>query len=217
MPNVATWLRSKDEKWFRHAFSKHPETRFRNGLVENVNLNEVDGLLLTGGSDIAPEFLHQPVPDPSILDKEMDPERDRWEFEATRHALALRLPILAICKGMQLFNVALGGTLHLDITGHNAPEMKDHDIQPLRTAAHATHRFEKVNSSHHQAIDRLGDGLEVEAWCRTDDIIEQVRLRSHPFAIGVQYHPERGEIYGALFDDFAKHVDHWSHESHATH
>ena len=64
------------------------------------------------------------------------------------------------------------------------------------------HQFENVNSSHHQAIDRVADGFEVEAWCTDDDIIEQVRLRDYPFALAVQYHPERGKIYDALFDDF---------------
>src|SRR5215212_4581780 len=86
---------------------------------------EMQGLLLSGGPDVAPEFLHQPVPDPSILDTDMEPERDRWEFAATKDALERQLPIFAICKGMQLFNIALGGTLHLDIPGHNAPEMKE--------------------------------------------------------------------------------------------
>src|SRR5213082_3152941 len=66
----------------------------------------------------------------------------------------------------------------------------------------ANHRFEKVNSSHHQAVDRIADGLEVEAWCVTDGIIEQMRLRNYPFALAVQYHPERGRIYDALFEDF---------------
>ena len=173
---------------------------------------KMDGLLLSGGSDIAPEFLNQPVPDPSVLDKEIDPKRDHWELEATKQALARQLPVLAICKGMQLFNVALGGTLRLDIPGHNAPEMKDHDVQSLRTDGNAKHRFEKVNSSHHQAIDRLGEGLEVEAWCKDDDVIEQVHLRDYPFALGVQYHPERGQIYGALFDDFVGMLRGINHE-----
>jgi putative glutamine amidotransferase len=103
---------------------------------------------------------------------------------------------------MQLFNVALGGTLKLDIPGHKFPEQKDHDVQLLRTDARAAHRFDKVNSSHHQAVDSLGQGLTVESWCATDDIIEQVRLRNYPFALGVQYHPERGAIYDSLFEDF---------------
>ena len=177
MPNVATWIRPKDDKWFRRAFAKHPNVRLWNARTQEVPFEKMQGLLLSGGPDVAPEFLRQPVPDPSILDTDIEPKRDQWEFAATSQALERRLPIFAICKGMQLFNIALGGTLHLDIPGHNAPEMKNHNVQPLRTDRSATHRLEKVNSSHHQALDKLGDGLEVEAWCATDDIIEQVRLR----------------------------------------
>ena len=207
MPNVATWIRPKDEKWFRGAFAPHPEVRLWNALKEKVPLEKMDGLLLSGGPDIAPEFLKQPVPDPSLLDKDTDAQRDRWEFEVTKNALARHLPIFAICKGLQLFNVALDGTLRLDIPGHDQPEMKDHNVQPLRTERGASHRFEAVNSSHHQAIDRLGDGLEVEAWCRSDDIIEQVRLRDYPFALAVQYHPERDtELYAPLFEDFVSQL-----------
>ena len=207
MLNVATWIRPKDEKWFHRAFVKHPEVRLCNALHEEVPIEKMDGLLLTGGADIAPEFLHQPVPDPSVLEKDPDPIRDRWEFDATKQTLARRLPIFAICKGMQLLNVALGGTLFLDISGHDSPEMRDHNVQPLRIGRNATHRFEKVNSSHHQAVDRLGDDLEVEAWCATDDIIEQMRLRDYPFALAVQYHPERDESYAPLFADFVSRLN----------
>ncbi len=207
MPHVATWIREKDEKWFRRAFSKHPNVRLWNARTQQVPLDKMQGLLLSGGPDVAAEFLNQPVPDPSILDTDTEPDRDRWEFAATKDAVGRGLPIFAICKGMQLINVALGGTLHLDIPGHNAPEMKEQNIQPLRTADSAAHRLELVNSSHHQAVDRLGDGFEVEAWCKTDDIIEQMRLRNYPFALAVQYHPERGEGYEELFADFVAHLD----------
>jgi putative glutamine amidotransferase len=101
-----------------------------------------------------------------------------------------------------VFNVALGGTLKLDIEGHNLPDQKHRDIQRLRSARGASHRFQKVNSAHHQAIDQLGDDLEVEAWAAHDGIIEQVRLRKYPFALAVQYHPERSRLYDSLFDDF---------------
>lgn len=202
MPRLATWLRKKDEKWFNPFFAKYPETQVCNARDGHVSVRNADGLLLTGGSDIAPEFLKQPIPDPSILEQDVDPARDRWEFDAIEHALQGGLPILSICKGMQVFNVALGGTLKLDIPGHKAPEQKDNDIQQLRSDAKAAHRFEKVNSSHHQAVDSLGQGLVVESWCADDDIIEQVRLRDYPFALGVQYHPERGKIYDPLFEDF---------------
>ena len=195
-------MREKDEKWFGPFFAKHPQVEICNARKGDVSITDMDGLLLTGGSDIAPEFLKQPVSDPSVLEQDVDPERDRWEFAAIDRALAQGLPVLAICKGMQLFNVALGGTLRLDIPGHRLPEQKDHDIQLLRSDAKAAHRFDRVNSSHHQAVDSLGQGFTVESWCANDDIVEQIRLRNYPFAIGVQYHPERGEIYDSLFQDF---------------
>ena len=195
-------MREKDEKWFRPFFAKRPDVRVWNARTNKVPLEKMDGLLLTGGSDIAPEFLRQEIADPSVLDKDVDLARDRWEFDTIAEVLPRSLPILAICKGLQVLNVALGGTLKLDIPGHKLPEQKDHDVQPLRSDRSATHRFEKVNSSHHQAIDRVADGFEIEAWCATDDIIEQIRLRDHPFALAVQYHPERGNIYDGLFEDF---------------
>jgi putative glutamine amidotransferase len=201
MPNLATWMREKDEKWFQPFFAKHPEIKVHDARKGAVELNDMGSLLLTGGSDIAPEFLRQEIVDPCLVE-DVDLARDRWEFEAVQKALARSLPILAICRGLQVLNVALGGTLKLDIPGHRLAEQKDHDIQPLRCDAKAVHRFEKVNSAHHQAVDRLGEGFQVEAWCATDDIVEQMRLRDHPFALAVQYHPERGMIYDALFEDF---------------
>jgi putative glutamine amidotransferase len=68
-----------------------------------------------------------------------------------------------------------------------------------------------VNSAHHQAIDQLGDDLEVEAWAAHDGIIEQVRLHKYPFALGVQYHPERSRIYDSLFDDFLMRLESTKH------
>jgi putative glutamine amidotransferase len=203
MPNLATWIRPKDEKWFRPFFAKQPVIHVFDARKGDVPMDRMDGLLLTGGSDIAPEFLRQKNVDPTLIDKDdLDPKRDRWEFDAISKAVAHGLPILAICRGIQILNVALGGTLRLDIPGHRLPEQKEEDIQQLRYDGNAKHRFENVNSSHHQAIDRVADGFEVEAWCADDDIIEQVRLRNYPFALAVQYHPERGKIYDALFENF---------------
>ena len=202
MPNLATWLREKDEKWFKPFFARHPEITIHDARKGEIAIENIDGLLLTGGSDISPEFLRQDVPDPTVIDKDVDPPRDRWEFEVIPKIVSRGLPILAICRGIQVLNVALGGTLKLDIPGHRLPEQKDNDLQALRHDAGASHRFDKVNSSHHQAVDLLGDGFVVESWCTADDIVEQVRLRDYPFAIGVQYHPERGKIYDGLFEDF---------------
>jgi putative glutamine amidotransferase len=202
MPNLATWIRAKDAKWFRGIFAKHPEIKVWNARNRDVRLDQMDGLLLTGGSDISPEFLNQKVPDPLVLEKDVEPKRDCWEFQAVQEAFARGLPIFAICKGLQVFNVALGGTLKLDIKGHNLPEQRERDVQPLRHSRRAAHRFARVNSAHHQAIERLGEDLEVDAWSAHDGIIEQIHLRKYPFARAVQYHPERSRIYQSLFEDF---------------
>ncbi len=106
-----------------------------------------------------------------------------------------------------MLNVALGGTLLLDIPGHNLPEQKYGNVQELTYAPSAKIRIPRVNSSHHQAIDRLGDNLEIEAWHSVDHIIEAVRLRNYPFCLGVQYHPERDVLYRPLFDAFLAQVN----------
>jgi putative glutamine amidotransferase len=206
MPNLASWIRRRDEKWFGPILATRPAIKVCNAARRAVALDEMDALLLTGGNDISQEYLRQPVPDPSILEK-ADHPRDQWEFAAVQNALDRGLPIFAICKGMQLLNVALGGTLRLDIPGHNLPGQESHDVQPLRNDASSAHRFEKVNSSHHQAIDRLADGCVVESWCAADDVVEQFRLRDRPFGLAVQYHPERGSLYGPLFADFLGRIN----------
>lgn len=205
MKTIASWIRECDEENFARYFRPHPGLALANARRAPVDLADASALLLTGGPDISLEFLRQRVDDPRVI-QEPEPERDAWEFEAVKSALERGLPILAVCKGMQVLNVALGGTLHLDIEGHNLPEQKLQELQPLRFAPSATIRFDRVNSSHHQALDRLAPGLEVEAWSAADDIIEQVRLRDHDFCLGVQYHPERGEVYTPLFEMFAERV-----------
>lgn len=215
MSILATWIRETDEPVFAPWFARRPAVQVRNarrgeggtGTNGDVLPPGVVGLLLTGGPDIGLEFLRQPVPDPSVIE-EPEPVRDRWEFAAVRAALGQRLPVFAICKGVQVLNVALGGTLHLDIPAHARPEQRDGDLVPLRYADDAPPgpRFACVNSSHHQALDRLGDGLTVEAWAAEDGIIEQVRLLDYPYCVGVQYHPERGGQYAPLFDEFFDHL-----------
>jgi len=185
-------------------FGLYPDLRFWNARVEKVP-EEIDGLLLTGGDDISKEYLKQPVPDPTIIEG-ADAARDAWEFDILARALEKRLPIFAICRGLQVLNVALGGTLHLDIPGHGAPKLKFANVQELRFINGAQIRIPHVNSSHHQALDHLGAGLVVEARCTDDEIIEQARLRDYPFGLGVQYHPERDPLYQPLFDAFASAV-----------
>ena len=201
MMEVATWIRECDEPLFARFCAPHPHIRMANARRAPVDLAEARGVMITGGLDIALQFHAEPPREPRLI-RDSEPERDAWEFAAVRFAFEHRLPIFCICKGMQLLNVALGGTLLTDIPGHELPEMKSADLQPLRFASGVRHRFEKVNSSHHQALDRVADALEVEAWHAGDGIIEQVRIRDYPWGIGVQFHPERDVRYASLFDDF---------------
>ena len=214
MSLLATWLRAKDEPVFAPRLARRPGVTVTNArhLDPDAGLEllaGMDGLLLSGGPDISAGFLrHQAVPaDAPIEDPE--PARDAWEFAAVAAALGRGLPVFAVCKGHQVLNVALGGSLFLDIRGHDDPADRDRDVQPLRydVSAPELRRYERVNSSHHQAVDRLGDGLLVEAWHAGDDTIEQVRLTGYPAGcVGVQYHPERGAQYAGLFDDFLARV-----------
>ncbi|HEX4084522.1 MAG TPA: gamma-glutamyl-gamma-aminobutyrate hydrolase family protein [Chthoniobacteraceae bacterium] len=206
---MVSWIREKDEKPFASFFASHPGVVLENARHGPVDLENMGGLLLTGGADICAAYLNQPISQEELglIEEDAEADRDGFEFSALRTALEKGVPILTVCKGTQVLNVALGGTLHLDIPGHDLPEMKLHNVQPLRFAQNPTVRFDRVNSSHHQALNRLGEGLEVEAWCAADGVIEQVRLTNYPYALGVQYHPERDLSYEPLFEQFLGEVE----------
>ena len=201
MPILATWIREKDERLFAQFFARYPAIQVRNARCEPADVPDAAGLLLSGGPDIGAAFHNVPIADLSLIE-DPEPERDAWEFVALRTAYERALPLFCICKGLQVLNLALGGTLHLDIRGHDLPELKSRNAQPLRFASDVRHRIGLVNSSHHQALDHVADPLEIEAWSASDGVIEQVRIRDYPFGLGVQYHPERDLSYGPLFDDF---------------
>jgi len=202
LKQIATWIRECDVEPFERVFRAYPGVRLWNART-GVVPQHIDGLLLSGGSDISRDFLRQPVPDPRLIE-DPDPARDAWEFDILTRAMQQRLPLFAICRGLQVLNVALGGTLHLDIPNHS--KLKFQNVQPLRYANGAALQIPRVNSSHHQAIDQLGKGMEIEAWCADDNVIEQAQLRDYPFGLAVQYHPERDPLYQPLFDAFILHV-----------
>jgi putative glutamine amidotransferase len=200
--HIATWIEADAAPFFEKVFAAYPDLLLWNART-GMAPERPDGLLLTGGTDIGADFLRQPVPDPALI-RGAVPERDAWEFYMLPRALARRLPIFAICRGLQVLNVALGGTLHLDIPGH--ADFRYDNVQPLVYENGAAVRLAKVNSSHHQALDRLGEGLELEARHAEDGTVEQVRLRDYSFGLGVQYHPERDILYRPLFDAFVEAV-----------
>src|SRR5256885_6917968 len=106
MPNLATWVRPKDEKWFRPFFAKHPEIHVFNARKRDVPMEQMDGLLLTGGSDITPEFLRQENGDANLIAKDdIDPQTDQWGVAALLKAPTRRLPILATLRGIPVLHL----------------------------------------------------------------------------------------------------------------
>jgi putative glutamine amidotransferase len=200
--HVATWIDADAWPFFEKVFTHYSDVLLWNARIGMVP-DSPHGLLLSGGTDIGSDWLHQPVPDPSLIRGVVD-ARDAWEFYYLPRALARRLPVFAICRGVQVLNVALGGTLHLDVPGH--ADFRYDNVQPLEYVDGAKVKTPSVNSSHHQALDQLGEGVEIEARHAKDGTIEQVHLRDYPFGLGVQYHPERHALYRPLFDAFVEAV-----------
>jgi putative glutamine amidotransferase len=184
-------------------------------LVEEPEelLERLDGLMLAGGADIDPGSYGQEAHAETVG---TIPERDRFEIALAREAIERDMPVLGICRGMQLINIALGGTLvqHLpEHYGHHEHRRvlgsfdgADHDVdvqaetlanEVIGEARHAT------KSHHHQGIDCLGAGLVVSATSALDDLPEAVEMPSKRFVLGVQWHPEAdagSPVVGALVE-----------------
>jgi putative glutamine amidotransferase len=166
-------------------------------------LEFIDGLILAGGADVDPgSYGAQPHPET----RGTVPERDAFEIALARRAMERVIPLLGICRGMQLMNVARGGTLlqHLpESHGHHEHRRAlgtfddaDHDVRLVEgSLAHraAGGVLHATKSHHHQGVDRLGDGLVVTGWAVMDELPEALELDDHPFAVGVQWHPEADE------------------------
>jgi putative glutamine amidotransferase len=184
-------------------------------------LTEVDGLLLTGGGDIDPVLYGE---DRHPLVDDAEPGRDEFELDLARRAMAADLPLLAICRGAQVLNVAAGGTLIQDIPSgvqttlaHSIQEPKDaiaHSVQvapgsqleralgPVVDAAHAC----RVNSRHHQSVGIVGSGLLPSATA-SDGVVEAIEREGASFCVGVQWHPEnfwRTGEFAPLFTSFVE-------------
>jgi putative glutamine amidotransferase len=159
-----------------------------------------DGLVLIGGEDVSAEVSGAA---PDTIGINADADRDRWEIALLRAALDAAVPVLAVCRGMQLLNVAFGGTLHGHMTGRS-PQHPDLP-EDLSSAFDFRHRVDLIehsriraavgvasletNSLHHQSVDRLGDGLNVTG-VSGDGVIEAIERRTPTWCVGVQWHPE---------------------------
>ncbi len=179
----------------------------------------VQAVLLPGGGDLDPAWYHA-APHPRTAG--IDHDRDRVELQLTRQAVADRKPFFGICRGAQVFNVALGGTLYQDLPSERPGDVRhSHPFPefPRETIAHPVSVEEEsrlarllgapivsVNSRHHQAVKDVAPGLSVAAHA-PDGVIEALELPAHPFALAVQWHPEnlqhRPEMR-ALFEKFVE-------------
>jgi putative glutamine amidotransferase len=186
-----------------------------------ASLEQLDGVLLTGGGDIDPALYHESR-HPKTADP--DPARDAFEFDLAKLALAGNVPMLGVCRGLQVLNVAGGGTLIQDIASE-VNQALDHQIDaPLYAIAHevwvtrgsalsnvmqeelADGEVLQVNSRHHQAIKQTASGFEVAATA-PDGVIEAIERPGSRFCIAVQWHPEnfwRTGEFRALFEGFVK-------------
>jgi putative glutamine amidotransferase len=169
------------------------------GEARDALWGRLDGLLLTGGGDVDPARYAQ-APHATVYD--VSAARDDLELDLTRRALAEGVPLLAICRGIQVVNVALGGTLVQDISSATGSLIQHsqkgrRDVTTHAVKVDAGSRLAEVmgcaavevNSLHHQSIDRPGTGLRIVAHA-ADGVVEGAEVPGHPFAVAVQWHPE---------------------------
>lgn len=182
-------------------------------------IDHLDGLVLQGGADISPQFYDQ---EPTEKIQRFDPRRDKREIALLRAAIDRQLPILGLCRGMQLANIVRGGSLFQDLS--DRPEttiahvqLSDGDVPSHRIYVKEDSRLSEllpnqtmINSYHHQAIDQVGEGLVVSGWAE-DGVIEAIESVDPDFNfLGVQYHPEQAIDYNPvhflIFRDFLDRV-----------
>ncbi len=178
------------------------------GAISAEVVPRLDGLVMAGGADVDPaRYDEEPGPHTTVV----RPERDESELTALQAALDRDLPVLAICRGMQLLNVALGGDLvqHLpdvENTGTHDPGAGRYQPRTVRTQpGTGLHRLlgptAPVACHHHQAVNRIAPELIPSAWAE-DGVVEAVEAVGHRFCLGVQWHPEEGADHRL----FAAHV-----------
>ena len=180
-------------------------------------LDRIDALILAGGADVdSASYGARPHEET----KATWPERDRFELGVTHRALERDMPVLGICRGMQMLNVACGGTLvqHLpDSLGqsdhpHTPGTFGDHEVslEPGSLAAQAAGADRlAVKSHHHQGTDEIGENLVVTGWAERDGVVEAIELPQKRFSLGVLWHPEedmRDRVVKALVDAARKEV-----------
>jgi len=199
--SIAHWIIRHGALAFMVPAVDAESVRVERALSIGCYVDVLDGLVLQGGADVSPTTYGQQPIDPRW---QGDPVRDRYELALLREFLRQRKPVIGICRGCQLLNVSLGGTLYQDIAtqlpqarAHVDNDLYDnlyHEVTLVPGSAldglYPAERTLKVTSIHHQAVDRLGEGLEVEARSTEDGIVEAIRWKGPGYARGLQWHPE---------------------------
>ncbi len=185
--------------------------------VIKSQLELVDGLLMSGGADINPRYYNQDFLEGMKL---VSPERDRHEWIILEEFLPTNKPILGVCRGMQMINIFNGGTLHQDIKNMTEntlkhiqdylPELEVHKVNIKKNSVLNNLFGEELvtNSFHHQALDKIGEGLKVVATTK-DGIVEAIESKEDRFLLGVQWHPEMMTARGSksMLKIFEKFVE----------
>ncbi len=199
--SMAHWVMSRDVMVLMIPSVDSEGTLHRSNMRLRDYAHELDGLVLQGGADVSPTTYGE---DPLKPEWAGDRVRDDYEIELFNEFVEARKPVLGICRGLQLINVALGGTLYQDIAAQTPSTVMHRNYDTYEHNFHAV-RFEpetglarlypdirsaRVNSIHHQAIHKLGRELSIEAYSQPDGMIEAIRWRGRGYAFGVQWHPE---------------------------
>jgi len=198
--SIAHWVMSRDVLVFMIPTVGHQGMLHPSNIRLRDYAKHLDGLLLQGGADVSPQSYAEVATRPEWPG---DRVRDMYELELLHEFIESGKPVLGVCRGCQLINVAFGGTLYQDIAT-DVPTAAVHVNEHYDQHRHSVHfpegstlvnmfpgrREAIVNSIHHQAVNQLGRDLNIEAVSATDGIIEAVRYRRAPFVMGVQWHPE---------------------------
>jgi putative glutamine amidotransferase len=222
--NVAHWLMQRDVLAFMVPSPDGRTRRTGSKATVAAYADELDGLVLMGGSDVCPE---------TYGEKALKPEwngdriRDDYEIALLKAFMAEHKPVLGVCRGAQIINVAQGGTLYQDIATQLPGALNHRNWTIYEQNCHATSivagthlaklypglALTKTNSIHHQAVNKLGRDLAVEAWSEPDRVAEAIRWTGHGYVFAVQWHPEfhapddRSFIDDTpILDDFLSHA-----------
>ena len=199
--SAANWIMSGEVLAFMVPEMSLASPHFPKALKIKHYVNALDGLLLQGGADMSPKSYGESPMNPAWSGDEV---RDQYEIELFHEFVTQGKPVFGICRGHQVINVALGGSLYQDIATqcsgsgthrdeiaydkcfHEMRIMPDSWLSKIYPGLTST----RINTIHHQAVKQLGEGLVVEAMSEPDGLVEAIRWEGHSFVVGVQWHPE---------------------------